>query len=160
MSIRTLLVFDASSGAASILEAEFELLSGRVSEIVGLFLEDSSLFALASLPCAVEIGFPLGSARRPDASRLEREMKVLQRQTRDAIAELARRGGLPWRFEIVRGEVISELIAASKSADQVLLMSGNLARRKEAIARINEEASRKLKSLREVNRKPGKSSTS
>lgn len=147
MSGRTLLVFDASSGAAAVYEAELEVLSGRVSEIFGLFVEDINLFALASLPCAVEVGFPVSVEVRPDVSRLERELKVRQRQTREAIAELARRGGLPWRFEIVRGEVIRELIAASENVDQILLMSRNLDRRRKAIERVSEPASRKLRSL-------------
>jgi nucleotide-binding universal stress UspA family protein len=101
------------------LEAAAELAARTEAELLGLFVEDMNLLRLAGLPFAREVGFLSPSARRLDALEMERSLRALAEQSRQALALAAERSQVKWSFRVVRGEVAEEVLAAAREVDIV-----------------------------------------
>ena len=139
---RILVAFDASAHNQAALEAALRLAAKLEAELIGLFVEDINLFHLTGLPCAIEIRFPLAREEQPDAARIERELKIHAQQLQEKLAALAERAQVRWSFQVVRGKLTAELLAAAAEADWLLLGSSSMARQKATIRALLEKENR------------------
>jgi hypothetical protein len=118
---RILLALDAASHNLPSFESAVELAAQLEAELAALFVEDPNLLRLAGLPFVREIRFPSATEEQPEPARIERELRVLAEQTRQALAAAAERAKLRWSFRVVRGAIETELRAAVTEADLLLL---------------------------------------
>jgi nucleotide-binding universal stress UspA family protein len=107
---RILVAIDPSGGARDVLVAAARLAARQEAELLGLFVEDTDVLTLASLPFAREFG--LLSAPRPmDPTTTESEIRAQAALVERWLATAARELGLSWSFEIRRGRYESEVLA-------------------------------------------------
>jgi nucleotide-binding universal stress UspA family protein len=137
---RILVALDASAHSLKSLEAAAALAIKEQAELIGLFVEDINLFRTAELPFVREIRLPSASEEQMDPARLKRELRVRAAQICQTFAEIADRAQLRWSFQIVRGNVPSELVTASSSFDFLLLASRSLLLQEALIKRLLEES--------------------
>ena len=137
---RILVAFDASTHSHAALETALQLAIKLEAELIGLFVEDINLFHLTGLPCAIELRFPFAKEAQPDAARLARELKIRAQQTQALLADLAEQAQVRWSFQVVRGNLTAELLAAATEADWLLLGSSSFARQKEALQKLLKQA--------------------
>ncbi|HWP84365.1 MAG TPA: universal stress protein, partial [Terriglobia bacterium] len=117
---RILVALDASAHSLAALEEAASLAEAMEAELVGLFVEDTNLLRLASLPFARQLSYPSGAAEPLSGERLERELKVRAERARKALEAAAARRRRPWTFRAVRGQVVREILAAAMQADLIL----------------------------------------
>ncbi len=90
-------------------------------DLLGLFLEDTSLHDLAAFPFARELR-PLGGGWHPiDASQLTRDLALAARTAEMAFAEAAKQLPTEWRFEVARGPLASAFTTVSQTNDIVVI---------------------------------------
>jgi nucleotide-binding universal stress UspA family protein len=122
MNIRRILVaLDASPHSLAALDSAAEMAARLEVELLGLFVEDINLLRLAEFPFAREVGFPSAVPRPLNSATMERTLKIAAEQARQAMETLAEHLPVRWSFRIVRGSVMSELLAAAGEADLVAL---------------------------------------
>lgn len=139
MSFRRILVaLDASAHSLAALQAASEIAARLESELVGLFVEDINLVRLAGLPFAREVGFPSAISRELDVAAMERSLKLLAAQAKQAIAATAERVHVPWSFRVARGSVVAELLSAAPEVDLVAL--GRVSRQVSVSRRVGSTA--------------------
>lgn len=114
---RILVALDASRSSVSALETAAALAEAMQCELSGLFVEDSDLLTLASLPFSHEVSATGGAIRKLDPSDLEKEIQSRIAAARRAMQRIAGRRRLQWNFRCVRGNVHSELTAAATGVD-------------------------------------------
>ena len=114
---RILVALDASRASQSALETAAILAEAMQWELSGLFVEDSDLLALASLPFSNEVRVAGGAIRKLDPSDLEREIQSHVAAARSALQRVAVKRHLSWSFRSVRGNVRHEVTAAASSVD-------------------------------------------
>jgi nucleotide-binding universal stress UspA family protein len=117
---RVVVLLDASAPGRAALEAAAAHAAELEAELVAVFVEDVDLLHLAGLPFAREIGFPSAERRELDASSMERALHQIAEEARRSIAELAERRPLQWSFQIVRGDLSAQMLAAAAEADLVI----------------------------------------
>jgi hypothetical protein len=117
---RVLVALTTGSREASPLELYLQLLDEVPQQLLGLLLEDSDVLALARSQLAREI--VLSGLERPlDPVRLERQLRAQSAGVRRSFERHAARLGVEFRFEIVRGEPLSELRRAAETADALVV---------------------------------------
>lgn len=116
-----LVALDASPHSEAALVAAAELAAVLHLELRGLFVEDVNLLHLSGLPFGLEIGSFTAKARRLDAHNLEREFRIQATLLRKIMADVAGQRRVSWSFQVVRGGVTSELLAASSAARMLSL---------------------------------------
>jgi len=124
---RILVALDTSHDSLTALEAAVDLAATLEAELLGLFVEDTSLLRLAGLAVAREMRYPFITAARLDRARMERALRAQAEQARRALAAASERRHVAWSFRVVRGEVASEVLEAAMEAD--LLTLGKASRR-------------------------------
>ena len=97
------------------------LVAETPAEILGLFLEDMDLLALAELPVAREYCRLTHVERNLQAADLERQLRIQARAARQALASTAERIGSRWSFRTVRGSLASLLRDSASDMDLMLL---------------------------------------
>jgi nucleotide-binding universal stress UspA family protein len=139
MRVRRILVaLDASAQSLAALEAAAEMAARMEAELAGLFVEDINLLRLAGLPFAHEVGL-FSALRRPlDSPAMERMLRTVEEQSRQAIASVAERRRVRWSFRVARGPVAAELLAAALNAD--LLALGRTSQRPGRTSRLGSTA--------------------
>jgi hypothetical protein len=91
-------------------------------DVFGLFVQEESLFDVASLPFSREFKI-LGGGWRPfESGQLARELEAVASRAHRALNEAARNLQTACRFEVVRGSMV-ESIAAISSAEDIILLS-------------------------------------
>jgi len=91
-------------------------------ELLGLFLEDTSLRDLAAIPFARELRPMNGGWHAIDIERLSRDIGYAARTVEQMFDEAMKNLATPSRFEVVRGPVGSLLPALSRSSDIVMIL--------------------------------------
>ncbi len=117
---RIVVALDSSASARAAMEAASELAARLQADVLALFVEDAELLHLAGFPFAREIGVD-ALARPFDRTRLERSLRTEARKARAVCSSVADRSHTPMRFEVVRGGVARELLAAAEQADMIVL---------------------------------------
>jgi len=135
---RILVALDASAHSLAALQAASEMAARMESELVGRFVEDINLVRLAGLPFAREVGFPSAISRELDVAAMERALKVVAAQAKEAMAASAERVRVPWSFRVVRGSVVAELLSAAPEVD--LLALGRVSRQVSNSRRVGSTA--------------------
>jgi nucleotide-binding universal stress UspA family protein len=127
---RIVVALDASPQSVAALKAAVELAALMEAELEGLFIEDINLLNLCNLPFGREIGSYTASMRRLDNAGMERQLRVLAAAIQQAMARAAAQTSVRWHFEVRRGPVVPELLAAAQSAALLSLGRAGQVRRK------------------------------
>lgn len=143
---RMLVVFSDATAATPMVEAAVRLAAGGPGAIGGVFLEDADLLRLAELPFAAEFGITepgvigpgtivpgstvpglTAGPRRLQRDTLERDWLVHAEKARALLARLAEPDGLPWSFDVVRGQLAHLVQQASLEVELLWLRRAPLA---------------------------------
>lgn len=90
-------------------------------ELLGVFLEDTSLQQLAGIPFAREFR-PLGGGWHPiDVGQLSRDLEHAAQSAEKMFAEAAKRLPTQWRFEVARGPIAATMATVSRTTDIVMI---------------------------------------
>jgi nucleotide-binding universal stress UspA family protein len=123
---RILVALDASPSSLSALHSAVELAAGLEAELIGLYVEDTNLLRLAQLPFAREVSAFSATLRRLEALELERQLKTQAERMRQILSRLCAEQGVSWQFQVSRGAVGAEILAAAVNAD--LMVIGKIGR--------------------------------
>jgi nucleotide-binding universal stress UspA family protein len=118
---RILVALDASHHSLAALEAAVELAVGMRAELSGLYVEDVNLLRAAGSPATWQVHYPYISGTQLDAERMARQLRAQASQARRALVSACERRKVKWSFQIVRGEVAHEVVAAAEEADMLIL---------------------------------------
>src|SRR2546425_755825 len=121
---RILVALDSSAHSLAALEASVDMAARMEAELTGLFVEDIELLRMADAPFARELLYPSATEAPLNRATMERKLRAQSEQARKALAAAADRAQVQWTFRTVRGQVISEVLAAAGEAD--LLAIGKL----------------------------------
>ena len=109
---RIVVALDAASENRTAINTAARLAARWKAPMHGVFVEDDDLIRLANLPFARQVTLGLG-VENFDLQQAERHMRAYAEHTRRDLAAAARRHGVEWTFEIVRGAPDQPLGAAS-----------------------------------------------
>ncbi|HEY5682110.1 MAG TPA: universal stress protein [Sulfuricaulis sp.] len=118
---RILMAMDASVSGMAALESALALASQMEAEVLGLFVEDANLLRFAELPFAREVNLFSARTRRLDSGEMERTLRAQASRAEAALIEAAARQRVRCSFRVVRGDVTTQLLAASRDIDLVAL---------------------------------------
>jgi len=91
-------------------------------ELLGLFLEDTSLRDLASIPFAREFR-PLGGGWHPlNLDRLSHDLEVAVHSTERVFADAAKHLLTKSQFEVIRGPTAETIVSISRTGDIVMIV--------------------------------------
>lgn len=99
---RVILALDVAARDAQSIAAAVELAARLGAEVLGLFLEDPRLLRWARLPVARQVS-PWGGGL--DRERLEAQLRALAAQAQAELEQAARRLGVSWQAQVLRGEL-------------------------------------------------------
>ena len=116
-----LVAMDASPHSEAALVAAAELAAALHLELRGLFVEDISLLYLCGFSFGMEIGAFTAKPHRLEQRHLEREFRVQAAMLRKIMADIAGQRRVKWSFQVVRGAVTDQLLAASTTAQMMSL---------------------------------------
>jgi nucleotide-binding universal stress UspA family protein len=127
LTIRRILIgLDTSHHSLAALRAAAALAGSLGADLHGLFVEDVKLLQLAELPVAREVQFPFARRGRLSPRRMRRQLRAQARQARQALASMCKERGIEWSFQVVRGEVSTQILNEAEKAD--LLCVGRASR--------------------------------
>lgn len=127
---RILVAVDSSPHSIAALKAAVELAALLDVELEALFVEDINLLRLCSLPFSQEIGSYTGRLRRLDNTQIERQLRTLAAVIERTVSQATLRTPVRWHFEVRRGAVVEELLAAAQQATLLSLGRAGRPRRK------------------------------
>ncbi len=110
---RVLLALQTSEPAPALLSTAIALARSLPAQLAGLFVEDIDLLRLAALPFTREVGAASGTVRPIDLRDVERALKRQAEQARQSLASVAQELQLPWSFQVARGTLLDEVLAAA-----------------------------------------------
>lgn len=90
-------------------------------ELVGVFVENTDLQRLASLPVAREVRLTSSQPDRLDPNRLQDQFDACARTVEQALQEAQQTLRTQIRFEILRGNVVTELQRAAADMDWLII---------------------------------------
>jgi nucleotide-binding universal stress UspA family protein len=127
---RIVVGMDASPQSLAALQAAAELASLIGADLEGFFVEDINLIHLCGFSFGHEYGSYTARRRRLDNLSMEREMRALARTIQRQIAGVAEPAHIHWTFQVRRGQVARELLAAAQNAAFLSLGRASQARRR------------------------------
>ena len=113
---RILVAFDASPHSQVALRAAASVAAAMHAELQGLFVEDANLFHLCNSPFCREVGLRTAVVRQLEHHTVERQLRVLAAEMRRSLARVASEAQVRWSFQVARGAVEQELLAAAEHA--------------------------------------------
>lgn len=121
---RIVVAIDASPTSLAALEATAELAARWDAEVLGIFVEDTDLLRMATLPFAGEVGSHSGSFRAIDPADIKRQFRSQSERARQAFERTAQRLRIRSSFAVAQGTVKEQLLAALRDADLLSLGKG------------------------------------
>ena len=118
---RAIVAVGGADAASALLRTAGDLLRGTQAELAGLFVEDAELLRLAALPFTREIGLASGTVRPLDLPDVERALRRQAEQVRRLLEQTATDLALPWSFQVARGSLLDEVLAAAALADLTIV---------------------------------------
>ncbi len=118
---RILVALDASPQSVAALRAAAELAALLNAELVGLFVEDINLIRISEYSYAREIGHFSAHARKIDAGKMGRLLRVTARRAHQSMRVVAHETHVRWSFATRRGSIAPELLEAAEDSDLVIL---------------------------------------
>ena len=116
MAERILVALDASPHSQAALRAAARLAAAMHAELHGLFVEDVTLLHLCNSPFCREVGLRTAVVRQLESHTVERQLRVLAAEMRRSLARVAGEAQVRWSFQVARGAVEQELLAAAEHA--------------------------------------------
>lgn len=113
---RILVALDASPHSQMALRAAASVAAAMQAELHGLFVEDATLFHLCNSPFCREVGLRTAVVRQLESHTVERQLRVLAAEMRRSLARVASEAQVRWSFQVARGAVEQELLAAAEHA--------------------------------------------
>lgn len=126
---RIVVALDASSYSLAALRAAAEIAALLDIDLEGLFVEDINLLYLCGFPFSQEFGSYTGRSRRLDNAEVERQLRALAGIIQQSMDQVATQTPIRWTFQVRRGSVVNELLAASQGADLLSLGRSGQGRR-------------------------------
>lgn len=121
---RIVIAVDGSPTSLAALEATGELAAAWGAEVIGLFIEDTDLLRMASLPFAREVGSHSGAYRALNLGQFERELRTHADRARNTLWFVAERLRMTASFSVARGSVKKELLKALRDCDMLSMGKG------------------------------------
>lgn len=157
---RIVVLLDASAPGRAALEAAAARAAELDAELVAVFVEDADLLHLAGMPFAREIGFPSATRHELEVPAMERKLRQRAEEARLSVAGLARRRPLQWSFQVARGVLTEEILAAAAEADLIVealcgceraaLQLAEICQDSENVRLVRARTQRELEALRRV----------
>lgn len=119
---RVLVALDASPQSQAALRAAARVAAAMQAELQGLFVEDANLFHVCNSPFCREVGLRTAVVRQLESQTVERQLRVLAAEMRRSLARVAGEAQVRWSFQVTRGAVGHELLAAAENS--ILLSLG------------------------------------
>jgi nucleotide-binding universal stress UspA family protein len=117
-TIRRILVpVDASSGSIAALARAVDLAGKLEAELLGLFVEDIELLRMADSPYARELVYPSAAETPLSRKTMESKLKAHSERARKALESAGEHAQVRWSFRTVRGDVLTEILAAANQGD-------------------------------------------
>ena len=113
---RVLVALDASPQSQAALRAAARVAAAMQAELQGLFVEDANLFHLCNSPFCREVGLRTAVVRQLESQTVERQLRVLAAEMRRSLARVASEAQVRWSFQVTRGTVEHELLAAAENS--------------------------------------------
>jgi hypothetical protein len=102
---KVVLAADAGSYSLASVNLAVAMAASAHSLLQGSFVEDEDLLQLTGLPCAREITLTTGTQRNTSIEQLQRSLRLVASEFRQALQQEAQALQVPWRFDTVRGRV-------------------------------------------------------
>ncbi|MEZ4868948.1 MAG: universal stress protein [Caldilineaceae bacterium] len=118
---RILVALDASPHSMTALRAAARLAAAMQAELQGLYVEDANLFKLCQTPFCREVSLLTARVRQLETQMMERQMRVMASEMRRTLARVAAELQVRWSFQVTRGGVEHELLAAAEQASLLSL---------------------------------------
>jgi len=118
---RVLVALDPSPHGRAALAEAIALAARQGAEIVGLFVEDEELLRVAGLPFVREFGLCDPRGRPLDLREMERRLRAQAMAMREEMEREAARTRITCTFQVTRGQVATEVIAAGANADVIFV---------------------------------------
>lgn len=116
-----LVAVDASRHSQTALAVAVRLAKRLGAPLRVLFVEDLDLLHVASLPFARQVDVSTGTCRAFDPRTAERLLAAERRRVQVLLDEALRQVPVPFSFDVVRGKVQAELLAAAGQAEFVFV---------------------------------------
>ncbi len=131
---RILVALDADAPNRAAIEAAVRLAEEYQAELVGLFVTESDMLTLSSLPGARHlIGHTL-TAQTLEPGAIERAMRILAERARADLAAMAERRHVRWSFRSISGTASEAVVTEAEGFDVVAFGRGTRRRRSMAHA--------------------------
>jgi len=114
---RILVALDASPHSHAALEAAAALAVPLQAELAGIFVLDAELLRMSALPEARETGLTSARRRTLNPETMERALKLQAERARKSLEDIARHHRLATTFQLMRGNVLAELLRAAEQTD-------------------------------------------
>lgn len=117
---RILIALDTAAECEALLDSVAQLAEHMRAELDALFIEDVDLLHLAGLPFAREVG-RFAAPRQLDAAAMERRLQEYASEVQRSLQRAAQRARVQWSFQVVRGRMIAQLLAAAGDTDMLIV---------------------------------------
>jgi nucleotide-binding universal stress UspA family protein len=127
---RVVVALDASSPSRAALEAAAALAARHGVELLAVFVEDDELLRYASLPAAREVTMHPWAARRIEPGTMLRSLRAQAARARTDLDAVVRRAKVRASFQVMRGPVAREILAACTESDILFVGRASATRRR------------------------------
>jgi nucleotide-binding universal stress UspA family protein len=107
-----LVALDGSPAGLATLAAASQIAARQVWALTCLFVEDEGLLHLCDYSFVRAVSPLTAAVHELERQRMEQAFRRQAAQLEQAVASATRASGVPWRFQVVRGQVTRELLAA------------------------------------------------
>jgi nucleotide-binding universal stress UspA family protein len=122
MNVRRIVVaVDESAHSRAALEAAVELAAQFGAELNVLFVEDINVLRIAQLPFVREVGQYSARGSRIEVTHIEERLRSRSRRIEATFQTLITRQSVHGTFHVVRGSVWTEIQAAAREADMLVV---------------------------------------
>jgi nucleotide-binding universal stress UspA family protein len=121
---RILVALDASPGSLAALRVAADLAARFEAELLGVAVEDVELLRVAAAPLAQEILYHSTTKSPMTRDLMESRLKARSEHARAMLEKEANRANVAWSFHSVKGNVVTEVLAAAGEVD--LLAMGKI----------------------------------
>lgn len=118
---RILVALDPRELNRSTLRAAITLAARLDAELNALFVEDINLLRLAELPFAREVVYGSPTGRQINVADMERSLHTQTARLRKLVEGIAQQDQMNIAFEVLRGDIASEVCSASKQSDLLVI---------------------------------------
>lgn len=100
-----MLAADVGSVSITTVNLAVAIAASANSPLQGLFVEDEDLLQVSGLPCSREITLTTARERPTSLDQMQRSLRAVARQFRQALEREAQAGHVGWSFDTVRGRM-------------------------------------------------------